>query len=337
MKTMSKRPTIRDVAAEAGVSKSLVSLAYSSPNSVSEQRKAKILQAAEKLGYAPNFLARSLAADSGTFIAILIADLHNPLFVEIADQVRVRLESEGRHYYITSAMIRNEDGVPYLDKQTLKSIIDLRPESLLVIGSIPKIELLEELPKSLPIIIASGVPIGIPRAQTVRTDETKGMRLVIDHLVELGHKNIAHISGVSSVVAKDRAAGYEAAMKANNLEKYINIVKAKTDDEVAGYQMAELLLKSKNPPTAIACFNDLHAIGAQAAIINLKAKVALVGYDNTYLSGLSQISLTSIDPGNKEIANKCSDLLLTDEIATNFTYESTPSLLVRNSSIKASR
>ena len=113
MKTMSKRPTIRDVAAEAGVSKSLVSLAYSSPNSVSEQRKAKILQAAEKLGYAPNFLARSLAADSGTFIAILIADLHNPLFVEIADQVRVRLESEGRHYYITSAMIRNEDGVPY--------------------------------------------------------------------------------------------------------------------------------------------------------------------------------------------------------------------------------
>ena len=133
--------------------------------------------------------------------------------------------------------------------------------------------------------------------------------------------------------AQDRLTA--AQQELNNLEKYINIVKAKTDDEVAGYQMAELLLKSKNPPTAIACFNDLHAIGAQASIINLKAKVALVGYDNTYLSGLSQISLTSIDPGNKEIANKCSDLLLTDEIATNFTYESTPSLVVRNSSIKA--
>ena len=65
MASLSKRPTIRDVAAEAGVSKSLVSLVYSSPKSVSEKRKVKILQAAEKLGYAPNFLARSLAADSG--------------------------------------------------------------------------------------------------------------------------------------------------------------------------------------------------------------------------------------------------------------------------------
>ena len=91
MPTTTKRPTIRDVAAEAGVSKSLVSLVYSSPNSVSEKRKEKILEAAEKLGYAPNFLARSLAADSGTFVAILVADLHNPLFAEIADQVRVRL------------------------------------------------------------------------------------------------------------------------------------------------------------------------------------------------------------------------------------------------------
>jgi DNA-binding LacI/PurR family transcriptional regulator len=337
MSTMTKRPTIRDVAAEAGVSKSLVSLAYSSPNSVSDKRKEKILKAAEKLGYAPNFLARSLAADSGTFIAILIADLHNPLFVEIADQVRARLEGEGRFYYITSAMIRNEDGVPYLDKQTLKSIIDLRPESLLVIGSIPKIELLEELPKNLPIIIASGVPIGIPRAQTVRSDETVAMRLVVDHLVELGHKNIAHISGVTNVVAKERAAGYENAMKENGLSKNINIAQAKTDDEVAGFAMTEKLLKSDNPPTAIACFNDLQAIGAQDAIIKMKANVALVGYDNTYLSSLEQINLTTVDPGNREIADKCADLLLSDELSSHFIHTSTPTLVVRNSTTKVKK
>ena len=135
MKTASRKPTIRDVAAEAGVSKSLVSLVYSSPESVSDQRKQKVLKAAEKLGYAPNFLARSLAADSGTFIAILVADLHNPLFAEIADLIRLSLEEVGRHYFITSAMIKNESGNPFLDKQTLKSIVDLRPEKLLVIRS----------------------------------------------------------------------------------------------------------------------------------------------------------------------------------------------------------
>ena len=221
MPTTTKRPTIRDVAAEAGVSKSLVSLVYSSPNSVSEKRKEKILEAAEKLGYAPNFLARSLAADSGTFVAILVADLHNPLFAEIADQVRLKLEQEGRQYFITSAMYRNEEGLPFIDKKTLKSLFDLRPESLLVIGSIPKIEILDNLPKSLPIYIASGVPVGISRAISVRTNEKVAMELVVNHLNELGHKKIAHISGVSTVVGKERSAGYEAAMNEIGLSKYI--------------------------------------------------------------------------------------------------------------------
>ena len=332
MASLSKRPTIRDVAAEAGVSKSLVSLVYSSPKSVSEKRKVKILQAAEKLGYAPNFLARSLAADSGTFVAILVADLHNPLFAEIADQVRVRLEKEGRHYFITSAMIRNEAGVPFLDKQTLKSIIDLRPESLLVIGSIPKIEILEGLPKNLPIIIASGVPIGIARASTVRTNEESGMKLVVDHLVEFGHKNIAHIAGISNVVAKDRANGYEKAMKENGLSKFVSFYNAKSDDEAGGYEAVKAFINSANPPTAIACFNDLQAIGAQSAIIEAKADISLVGYDNTYLSSLSQVGLTTVDPGNREIANKCADLLIKEKHLGNETHTSTPTLVVRNSS-----
>lgn len=331
MSTMIKKPTIRDVAAEAGVSKSLVSLVFSSPKSVSAVRKEKVLRAAEKLGYAPNFLARSLAADSGTFVAILVADLHNPLFAEIADQVRARLEAENRHYFITSAMIKRDSDAPYLDKQTLKSIVDLRPESLLVIGSIPRIGILEALPKELPIIFASGVPIGLSRAATIRSNEEVGMKLVVDHLVSKSHKNIAYVSGVSGVVSNDRLAGYERAMAAQGLSEYIDVVHAKTDDEIAGYQATKLLLNSKTPPTAIACFNDLQAIGAQTAANEMKSKVALVGYDNTYLSGLSQIGLTSVDPGNREIANTCADLIISKSLKPKFTHLSAPSLVVRTS------
>jgi len=331
MSTLVKKPTIRDVAAEAGVSKSLVSLVFSSPKSVSPVRKERVLRAAEKLGYAPNFLARSLAADSGTFVAILVADLHNPLFAEIADQVRVRLEAEGRHYFITSAMIKGDTDAPYLDKQTLKSIVDLRPESLLVIGSIPRIGILEALPKDLPIIFASGVPIGLPRAASVRTNEEIGMSLVIQHLVSLGHKKISYISGVSGVVSNDRLSGYEKAMSSHGLADEIDVVNAKADDEAAGYQAAKILLESKNPPTAITCFNDLQALGAQTAANEMHSKVALVGYDNTYLSGLSQINLTSVDPGNREIANTCADLILAKSVKPKFAHFSAPSLVVRAS------
>lgn len=331
MASLSKRPTIRDVAAEAGVSKSLVSLVYSSPKSVSEKRKVKILQAAEKLGYAPNFLARSLAADSGTFVAILVADLHNPLFAEIADQVRMQLEQEGRQYFITSAMYRNEEGLPFIDRQTLKSLIDLRPESLLVIGSIPRIEILDNLPRNLPIYIASGVPIGIPRAVSIRTDETAGMNLVIQHLVQLGHRKIAHISGVSTVVGKERAQGYEKAMRSFGLGEFIRVYKTKTDDESAGYEKTKEILKSDNEISAITCFNDLQAIGAQAAALESRSNVSIVGYDNTYLAGLSQVSITSVDPGNIEIATKCSELLLSNNQNSGQSIFAKPSLVVRNS------
>ena len=330
MKTASRKPTIRDVAAEAGVSKSLVSLVYSSPESVSDQRKQKVLKAAEKLGYAPNFLARSLAADSGTFIAILVADLHNPLFAEIADLIRLSLEEVGRHYFITSATIKNESGDPFLDKQTLKSIVDLRPEKLLVIGSIPKIEILENLPKDLPIIIASGVPTGISRAVTVRTDELLGMKMVVDHLLNLGHSEIVHIAGVSPVVAKDRALGYQNAMRDSGLAESVKVIQARSDDEIGGYEIAKKIIQD-NQATAIVCFNDLQAVGAQAALIESNSKISLVGFDNTYLSGLSQINLTSVDPGNKEIAKKCAELLIADDQQLAKTYFAIPKLIVRDS------
>ena len=330
MKTASRKPTIRDVAAEAGVSKSLVSLVYSSPESVSDQRKQKVLKAAEKLGYAPNFLARSLAADSGTFIAILVADLHNPLFAEIADLIRLSLEEVGRHYFITSAMIKNESGNPFLDKQTLKSIVDLRPEKLLVIGSIPKIEILENLPKDLPIIIASGVPTGISRAVTVRTDELLGMKMVVDHLLNLGHSEIVHIAGVSPVVAKDRALGYQKAMRDSGLAESVKVIQARSDDEIGGYEIAKKIIQ-ENQATAIVCFNDLQAVGAQAALIESNSKISLIGFDNTYLSGLSQINLTSVDPGNKEIAKKCAELLIADDQQLAKTYFAIPKLIVRDS------
>ena len=76
------------------------------------------------------------------------------------------------------------------------------------------------------------------------------------------------------------------------------------------------------------CSSDL----AQSAIIEAKADISLVGYDNTYLSSLSQVGLTTVDPGNREIANKCADLLIKEKHLGNETHTSTPTLVVRNSS-----
>jgi DNA-binding LacI/PurR family transcriptional regulator len=331
-----KRPTIRDVAALAGVSKSLVSLVYSSPEVVSEHRKARVLEAATKLGFSPNFLARSLAADSGTFVGILVADLHNPLFAEIVDHVRAELEARGQYGFMTSAMLPDAQGNQVLDRRTVNALIDLRPKSVLVVGSIPTIHELSALPENVQIVVASAIPKGLNRASTVRADDALGMRLVIEHLFNNGHTRIAHISAKEGNVSIARREAYVNAMIEFGLAKYISIEECDTHYERSGFEAATKLIESKSAPTAITAYNDLLAIGVQEAVLGSTNKsIAVVGYDNTFLSNLKQISLSSVDPGNMAIAQKAAQLLTQENLSTpklGTTHLLEPRLIVRNSS-----
>jgi DNA-binding LacI/PurR family transcriptional regulator len=275
-------------------------------------------------------LARSLATETGTFIGILVADLHNPLFAQIVDQVRVALEAEGEYSFMTSAMLLNSQGEQILDSKTVSALIDLRPKSVLVVGSIPDLHRLASLPESVDIVIASAISKDIARATTVRSNDEIGMRLLIEHLVENGHQKISHISVDAGDVSKSRRGAYESVMKEKGLARFINVEFAKSATEIDGFEAAARLMNSQTPPTAITAFNDLLAIGAQGAT---DGTVAITGYDNTFLADLRQISLTSVDPGNTEIADKAAQLLLkNDKAERTKTYLMEPKLIVRNSS-----
>jgi DNA-binding LacI/PurR family transcriptional regulator len=297
---------------------------------VSSYRKELVLKAADELGFSPSFLARSLATETGTFIGILVADLHNPLFAQIVDQVRVALEAEGEYSFMTSAMLLNSQGEQILDSKTVSALIDLRPKSVLVVGSIPDLHRLASLPESVDIVIASAISKDIARATTVRSNDEIGMRLLIEHLVENGHQKISHISVDAGDVSKSRRDAYESVMKEKGLARFINVEFAKSATEIDGFEAAARLMNSQTPPTAITAFNDLLAIGAQGAT---DGTVAITGYDNTFLADLRQISLTSVDPGNTEIADKAAQLLLkNDKAERTKTYLMEPKLIVRNSS-----
>jgi DNA-binding LacI/PurR family transcriptional regulator len=289
-----------------------------------------VLKAADELGFSPSFLARSLATETGTFIGILVADLHNPLFAQIVDQVRVALEAEGEYSFMTSAMLLNSQGEQILDSKTVSALIDLRPKSVLVVGSIPDLHRLASLPESVDIVIASAISKDIARATTVRSNDEIGMRLLIEHLVDNGHQKISHISVDAGDVSKSRRSAYESVMKEKGLARFINVEFAKSATEIDGFEAAARLMNSQTPPTAITAFNDLLAIGAQGAT---DGTVAITGYDNTFLADLRQISLTSVDPGNTEIADKAAQLLLKNDKAERAkTYLMEPKLIVRNSS-----
>ncbi|BDS49670.1 LacI family DNA-binding transcriptional regulator [Rhodoluna sp. KAS3] len=339
--SVTKRPTIRDVAAEAGVSKSLVSLVFAGETGVSQERREKVLAAAKKLGFTPNLWARSLSSGSANFVAMIVADLHNPLFTEIADFARKDLLEKGINTVMAAAVISERNGKKILEASTVNSVLDLRPRSIFIVGGLPDYKALKSVPASVPIVMATGITTQLPRAITVRSDDNEGMRLLVKHLVGLGHQRISYVGPVDEAVSVLRRAAYEKAMFDAGLAKFAHIEECDRT-ESSGYSAAKLLLSSPTKPTAIVAFNDIIAIGAQDAVDQAVEaggpKVALTGYDNVYISALSKVSLTSIEQEKAAIAHKAAELLADGDLAEEFRGKEIlllPKLVARESTTTA--
>lgn len=330
-----RRPTIKDVAAKAGVSKSLVSLAYSRPDSVSPKRLHLIQTAAEELGFSPNPVARSLASDNSDVIGILVGDLHNPLFAQITEYVRAQLEAQEKTVFIASASRRVEDGELVADSRTVQIFAALRPASLLILGSIPDNLDMRIMSQNSRIVFASGTPNRGIRASSVRLDETVAMRQVLQHLVAQGHRHITYVAWAASGIGTMRRKAFEKllpeyGLSGNSSEFYVD-----SATRESGYRIAEQILKSAPQTTAIVSFNDLVALGLQEYFTKHKRqvphKIALVSYDNTFLVDLEAISISSVDPGNREIAEVAIKLLANPDGGVVH-IRTKPELIIRKSS-----
>ena len=313
-----KRATIRDVAAEAGVSKSLVSLVFSRAEGVSEDKRTRVMDAAKKLGFTPNVWARSLATGSGTFVGILVVDLHNPLFTEIADLARRALLERGQSSFMAAAIISERNGKKTLEPSTVNGLLDLRPQGILVVGSLPSLNALKSVPDSVPIVFATSVVPDLSNAITVRSDEAEGMRLIAQHLTSLGHQRIAYIGPNDDAIAKARLGALKVAMRSAGCESSM-IFQECERTETGGHSATKLLMAGETKPTAIVSFNDIVAIGAQEALDQFVEaggkKIALTGYDNTYIAALSKISLTSIEQEKDAIATQAAELLTNRDLS----------------------
>ncbi|MFJ4026649.1 LacI family DNA-binding transcriptional regulator [Paenarthrobacter sp. NPDC089989] len=299
-----RRPTMADVAVEADVSRALVSLVFRKPEKVSLERRARVLEAAERLGFRPNWVASSLSAYEGTFVGILVANLHNPLYATIVDTVRTELDSVGRYGLMSSAVIQGRDGEVRSDRRIVQAFEDLNASALLVVGVIPDLSVLQELRPDIPVVVAAAAIDELPRAASVRTNDGIGMRAVVDHLVSLGHSRIVHLGAQGGPASQRRADAYAEAMRAHGLDRHIHIEPAEYL-EPSGQAAAHRVFENRPETTAITCVNDLVALGAMGAAtergLRIPADVAITGYDNTYLAGLDAISLTSVDTEAEEI------------------------------------
>lgn len=287
-----RRPTINDVAARAGVSKSLVSLAIRGSNKVSEESRAAILQAANELGYRPNAAARNLADRRSRTIGVLVHDLHNPVFAEVLDGVQEVTRQRG---YRT--MLVTGHGDPEREATELAALLEFQVEGLILISHRLDPELAQRVARECPVVIVLRHDITGAGISTVCTGDRAGGRAATEHLIDLGHRRIGHVSGGDSPIARDRQAGYEEAMRDAGLNPHVH-VEPGSFTEAGGREATLRLLEAAPDTTAMFVANDLSALGALSALHDTgrsaPADVSLIGFDGMSLSALGTLRLTTM-------------------------------------------
>jgi DNA-binding LacI/PurR family transcriptional regulator len=301
------QPTIVDIAARAGVSKSLVSLVLRGSPKVSEESRRAVLRAAEELDYRPNAMARGLAQRRSSIFGVMLSDLHNTFFADVLDGIDARSRREGFRTLLATGHRKQS-----LEAEAIEALLELRTEGLILAAprlSMPKII---EASRAVPVVLVSR-PAREGVIDTVMTDEVAGAAAAVDHLVELGHRRIAHIDGGAGAGASARRSGYLRAMERHALGAKALVVRGDYT-EAGGAAAVARLLDGGARPTAIFAANDLSALGALDALlqrgIRIPDEISLVGYDNTSLARLAHVDLTTVDQPRREIGSAAVELLL---------------------------
>ncbi len=293
-----------DVAAQAGVSRSLVSLVMSDSPRVSEQSRAKVMEAAQKLGYRPNLWARSLASGRTMTVGVMLNDLHNPFFTEMAEGVAEAAIESNLEILITSGWQRSAG-----EKAAIESLLNLRTDGIVLGGARLALDVLKDFSSQAPMVAVN--TFAEPETfDTVRNDEKHGAELAIEHLASLGHKRIAHINAGIGAGAPERRSAFSASMMQRGLAPII----ADGDfNETSGYEAAKLLFNLAEPPTAVFAGNDLSAIGVMTYLneegIDVPGDVSIVGYDDTILAAIGTVSLTTIHQPRQQLGRRAMELL----------------------------
>ncbi|WP_380173412.1 LacI family DNA-binding transcriptional regulator [Kineococcus sp. DHX-1] len=291
------RPTITDVAARAGISKGMVSLALRGAPGPSAETTARVLRAAEELGYRPNRAASSLALRRTRLLGVTMT-VRNAFHAELVEELQSAAEDAG--YELVLAPVTRTRG----ERVAVETLLDSRCEALLLLGPEVGAGELRDWDARVPTVVLGRRSRSGPGAgpDVVRASDERGLRLVVEHLVALGHRDLVHVSGGSGDIAADRRAGFEAAaaefgVRARTLEAGF--------DEEAGVRAAHRLLAEGMSATAVVAANDRVALGVLDVLaragVSVPQQVSVTGYDDSPLARLGHVQLTSVgqDPGGQ--------------------------------------
>lgn len=295
--TPRRRPTMADVAARAGVSRALVSLVFRQQPGASPATRDRVLRVADDLGYRPDTPARLLARGRSRTIGVMFS-VRQPFQADLVEGIYPEADRLGYEVLLSANTEHRGENV------AIDALLSHRCEALILLGSTAEARHLDELGRRYGVVVV-GRRVPGARVDSVHTAEAKGVRAVVDYLTELGHRRIAHIDGGSGPGSSDRRRAYRAAMRHHRLTDQIRVIGG-DHTEQAGIDAGRTMLAAGDLPTAVLASNDRCAIGLldtlDRAGIRVPGDISVVGYDDSHLSHLSHIDLTTVRQDSPTIA-----------------------------------
>lgn len=305
--------TLKDVAVRAGVHPATASRALNPETRllVSEETAARVLAAANDLGYLPNPVARSLRTRRSHTVGMLIPDLNNPLFPPIVRGLEDRLASQG---YVV--LIGNTDADPDRERLVFEQMRSRHVDGFVIATAKAGSAILAEAARAaLPVVLVNRLA-GEHAFPSVSVDNERGIALAVAHLAALGHRRIAHIAGPQDVsTGISRYHGYLQAMKSAGLPAGPDLVRfasSYTIDE--GDRCCRELLESAAGSTAVAAGNDMLAVGCygalEAAGLTCPDDISVVGFNNMPFIDRLRPPLTTVSFQHYQVGAEAGQLLL---------------------------
>jgi LacI family transcriptional regulator len=310
--TSSGTPSMKTVAAYAGVSLGTVSNVLNRPDLVSEATRTRVLAAIAELGFVRNESARQLRSGRSRTLAYVMLDAGNPFFTDVARGVEEVAEAAGLAVYLchSGEDIRRERF--YLDM-----LEQQRVEGVLITPTDAAVDRLEELRRrGTPVVVVDRNPG--PGMCSVSVDNVDGGELAVSHLLEAGHRRIAYVGGPMSLgQVADRLSGARRAVDRVSGAELV-VLETSTLNVAEGRRAGERLagLPAARRPTAAFCANDLLALGLLQRMVRLGLRVpddlAIVGYDDIEFAEAAAVPLTSVSQPRHLLGRTAAELLLTE-------------------------